>query len=88
MKNTKFDKNVQILTYKPNTCLNSGEQGRIPTISLEQKSIMYFVDPLFRYNTTLRPVKVSTVYCAEKNHNFSQTNSTVYLTRQLPKSAW
>ena len=27
---------------------------------------MYFIDPLFRYNTTLRPVKVSTVYCAEK----------------------
>ena len=25
MKKTKFDKNVQILTYKPNTCLNSGE---------------------------------------------------------------
>ena len=25
MKKTKFDRNVQILTYKPNTCLNSGE---------------------------------------------------------------
>ena len=25
MKKTKFDKNVQILTYKPNICLNSGE---------------------------------------------------------------
>ena len=25
MKKTKFDKSVQILTYKPNTCLNSGE---------------------------------------------------------------
>ena len=27
MKKTKFDKNVQILTYKPNTCLNSGEHS-------------------------------------------------------------
>ena len=27
MKKTKFDKNVQILTYKPNTCLNSSERG-------------------------------------------------------------
>ena len=25
MKKSKFDKNVQNLTYKPNTCLNSGE---------------------------------------------------------------
>ena len=25
MKKTKFDKNVQNLKYKPNTCLNSGE---------------------------------------------------------------
>ena len=25
MKKTKFDKNVQNLTYQPDTCLNSGE---------------------------------------------------------------
>ena len=34
MKKTKFDKNVQILTYKPNTCLNSGEPLGIPSCSL------------------------------------------------------
>ena len=61
----------------------------IPIMSLEYKSFMYFIDPSFRYNAKLRPVKVSTVYCAEKqNHNSLQTNSTVYLARQLPKSAW
>ena len=25
MKKTKFDKNVQNITFKPDTCLNSGE---------------------------------------------------------------
>ena len=33
MKKTKFDKNVQILTYKPNTCLNSGENNLLKDLA-------------------------------------------------------
>ena len=30
MKKTKFDKNVQNITFKPDTCLNSGEYFVLP----------------------------------------------------------